>query len=75
MFCSRDQIEDTEMSLQVALAEEKSATASLAGPETNLKTAEVVKSDMAIVDKYREELKTLENKLRDVENKLPTTGL
>jgi hypothetical protein len=62
------------MSLQVSEAEEKSATKRLVAPENNLKFAELVKSDMAIVDKYQEEIASLEKQLDGVESKLPATG-
>jgi len=62
------------MSLQVAEAEEKSATTRLSSPESKLKYAELVKSDMAIVDKYQEEIISLEKQLDAVEEKMPATG-
>lgn len=69
-----ESISDLEMSLQVSEAEEKSASKRLVGPENNLKFAELVKSDMAIVDKYQEEIISLEKQLDDVEGKLPASG-
>jgi hypothetical protein len=62
------------MTLQVAEAEEKSATTRLSSPESKLKFAELVKSDMAIVDKYQEEIISLEKQLETVEEKMPATG-
>lgn len=60
--------------MQVSEAEEKSAMKSLAVPENILKYAELVRSDMAIVDKYQEEISSREKQLADVEDKLPATG-
>ena len=74
IFFYSENINDLEMSLQVAEAEEKSATTRLSSPESKLKYAELVKSDMAIVDKYQEEIISLEKQLDAVEEKMPATG-
>ncbi|XP_059483386.1 DNA repair protein RAD50 [Neocloeon triangulifer] len=70
----REQIEDYEMTLAVAIAEENSAVEKLKVPETKLKIAESLKADMAFVDKYQEEICKVEEKLREVEEKLAVGG-
>jgi hypothetical protein len=63
------------MAIKVSRAEENSATVNLEEPVRKLKVAESLKSDMAIWDKYQEELRDAEENLKEVEEKLPSTGI
>jgi hypothetical protein len=70
----RDSIDEIEICLGVAKAEEKSAVESLKVPDNILICAGIVKSDMAIVDMYHEEIKVQEKLLSVVEEMMPATG-
>ncbi|CAB3360173.1 Hypothetical predicted protein [Cloeon dipterum] len=70
----RDQIEDLEMSLAAANAEESSASGKLKVPEKILSVAETLRSEMALVDKFQEEIYSLREKLLSVEDKLELCG-